>query len=179
MWPSVPQLEPLWTRIRTSLCPIFGTGTSSRLSPGARSRFTKAGIVLLTAFKLVKRRPSAIIPFRACHWPHHFGWCANGRDARARHRTNQTVDAALCFYFSFWEHARSLVDRARDNFFRLRDRVLSPDRNARPAFALGILRDARSQGPPEFQGDRDDLRDGHARWELLLFLPDGARPFLR
>src|ERR1041385_8548479 len=163
----------------TSLCPISGTGTSSRLSPGARSRFTKAGIVLLTASKLVERRPSAIIPFRACHSPHHFGLCPNGRNARARGRTNKTVDAALSFLFSFWKHARPLVDRARDNFFRLRDCVLSPDWHARPALALGILRHARSQGPSEFQGHRDDLRHRDALRELLLFLPDRARAFLR
>src|SRR6185369_1567671 len=62
MWTSVPQIEPFWTRIRTSFGPMSGTGTSSRWSPGARSRFTRAGIFLLTALKLVERRPSAI-PF--------------------------------------------------------------------------------------------------------------------
>src|SRR5204863_92705 len=40
---------------------VFGTGTSSKLSPGARSRFTSAGIVLLTASKLVEGRASAIL----------------------------------------------------------------------------------------------------------------------
>src|SRR5215212_6705287 len=54
-------MEPFWTRIKTSLGPISGTGTSSRLSPGARSRLTKAGIVLLTASRLVERRSSAIL----------------------------------------------------------------------------------------------------------------------
>src|SRR4051812_14966720 len=46
--------------MRTSLGPISGTGTSSRLSPGARSRFTKAGIVLLTSSRLVHRDRGAI-----------------------------------------------------------------------------------------------------------------------
>src|SRR5256885_12882622 len=175
---SVPQIDPRWTRIRTSFGPISGTGTSSRFSPGARSRFTKAGIVLLTASKLVERRPSAILfPFRACLCPCHFGWCANARDARARHC--KTIHAALRFYFSVWEHARSLVDRARDNLFRVRTRLLRPDRNPGDAFALGILPHARPQRPAEFQSDRDDLRRRDVVRQLLLFLTDRSRPFLR
>ena len=34
MWRSVPQIPVLWTRMRTSLIPISGSGTVSRLSPG-------------------------------------------------------------------------------------------------------------------------------------------------
>ena len=55
---------------------------------------------------------------------------------------NETLYGALRFCFSFWEHARPLVDRARDHFFRLRAGFFCADRGARDAFALGVLRDA-------------------------------------
>ena len=38
MWRSVPQIPVLWTRIRTSLMPIVGIGTSRRLEARARRR---------------------------------------------------------------------------------------------------------------------------------------------
>ncbi|MEY2578719.1 MAG: hypothetical protein QOI49_1543, partial [Verrucomicrobiota bacterium] len=49
------------TRIKTSFGPISGTGTSSSANPGARSRFTSAGMVLLTAFKLDEGENGAIV----------------------------------------------------------------------------------------------------------------------
>jgi hypothetical protein len=57
----VPQIEARWTRIKTSFGPISGTGTSSSANPGARSRFTSAGMVLLTAFKLDEGENGAIV----------------------------------------------------------------------------------------------------------------------
>ena len=39
---SVPQIPVLWTRIRTSLIPIVGSGTSRRTSPGPASGLTRA-----------------------------------------------------------------------------------------------------------------------------------------
>ena len=43
---SVPQMADLWMRIRTSLGPISGTGTSIMVSPEARSALTSARMVL-------------------------------------------------------------------------------------------------------------------------------------
>jgi hypothetical protein len=50
MWRSVPQIPVLWTRIRTSLIPIGGSGTSVRTRPGrpmlherAHDRFSVPG----------------------------------------------------------------------------------------------------------------------------------------
>src|ERR1041384_4955601 len=115
--------------------------------------------------------------FRACLCRSDFGWRANGRDARGRPR--ETIHAALSFYFSIREHARPLVDRARDYFLGLRNRVLPFDWHARVAIALGILRHARPQGSAEFQGDCDDLRHRDVMRQLLLFLPDWPWAFLR
>src|SRR5579862_2698098 len=42
MWRSVPQIPVLWTRIRTSLIPISGSGTSSSRSPSPGSALTSA-----------------------------------------------------------------------------------------------------------------------------------------
>src|SRR5580698_5541284 len=53
MWTSVPQIEAFFTRIRTSLIPISGTGTSSSQSPGSGLLFTSAFI----------NRPTAIDSF--------------------------------------------------------------------------------------------------------------------
>jgi hypothetical protein len=44
MWTSVPQIDAIFTRIRTSLIPISGTGTSSSQSPGSGLLFTSAFI---------------------------------------------------------------------------------------------------------------------------------------
>src|SRR5712691_4253397 len=41
---SVPQIPVLWTRIRTSLMPMAGTGTSRSSRPGPERTFTKASI---------------------------------------------------------------------------------------------------------------------------------------
>ena len=46
MWMSVPQIDAFFTRTRTSLMPISGTGTSSIHSPGSGLLFTRAFIVL-------------------------------------------------------------------------------------------------------------------------------------
>ena len=43
---SVPQIPVLWTRIRTSLMPIVGRGTSWSRSPGPASALTRASIRL-------------------------------------------------------------------------------------------------------------------------------------
>src|SRR5262245_38173400 len=42
MWMSVPQTDARFTRIRTSLIPISGTGTSSIHNPGSANFFTRA-----------------------------------------------------------------------------------------------------------------------------------------
>src|SRR5258706_3918094 len=47
MWRSVPQIPVLRTPIRTSLMPIAGSGTFSRLSPGPGSVLTRASITLV------------------------------------------------------------------------------------------------------------------------------------
>src|SRR5689334_9039744 len=44
MWRSVPQMPVLRTRIRTSLMPTSGSGTSFSRSPSAASAFTSARI---------------------------------------------------------------------------------------------------------------------------------------
>ena len=56
--------------MRTSFGPISGTGTSSSPNPGSRSRFTRAGIVLLTATKLDEGRASAILFPSGCSRSH-------------------------------------------------------------------------------------------------------------
>ena len=44
---SVPQMAEVWMRIRTSLGPIVGTGTSSIQSPGSRLLLTSAFMAVL------------------------------------------------------------------------------------------------------------------------------------
>src|SRR5690349_7102103 len=45
MWTSVPQMPVRRTRIKTSLMPICGSGTSSSHSPGSRLLLTSAFMV--------------------------------------------------------------------------------------------------------------------------------------
>src|ERR1700674_274696 len=58
---SVPQIEAFWTRMRTSLGPTSGIGTSSNPSPGSGRRFTSACIVLLTRSRIDEREVGAMI----------------------------------------------------------------------------------------------------------------------
>src|SRR2546425_496643 len=47
MWRSVPQMPVLWTRMRTSLMPGLGTGTSSSQRPGFECALTSAFIAFM------------------------------------------------------------------------------------------------------------------------------------
>src|SRR5688500_13513378 len=58
MWRSVPQMPAVWTRIRTSLMPIGGDGTSNSERPGPACVLTSA----FTALVCARRGRSAGIP---------------------------------------------------------------------------------------------------------------------
>src|SRR5437762_7785675 len=69
--------------------------------------------------------------------------------------------------------------RLADHVLRLRDPVLGIDQRVRNDWALGILRDARSQAPAEFQDHRNDLWGSDARRKFLLFLQNRTGRILR
>ena len=59
MWRSVPQMPVLWTRIRTSLMPMVGIGTSRRSRPGPGPVLTRASIVSASVARRVAWRAGA------------------------------------------------------------------------------------------------------------------------
>src|SRR3954454_22326052 len=147
MCTSVQQIEARCTRIRTSFGPTSGTGTSCNSNPSARWAFTTAGIVLLMAVKLgasplrAKPPPSLLSTstFRMV--------VAHARDGRSSHP--QAGHEEADFHLPFREHDRALVSRTAHHLLGLRARVLWAHRGFWNADSLGVLRDARSQGPPE------------------------------
>src|SRR6266498_197616 len=52
MCKSVPQMPVFWTRIRTSLMPVLGTGTSSSQRPGFECALTRAFIAFMRLAKM-------------------------------------------------------------------------------------------------------------------------------
>src|SRR5881227_2751494 len=86
--------------------------------------------------------------------------------------TNRTKrsDAARRLHSAIHQHRRLMVSRLADHVLWLRDPVLGIDQRVRNDWALGILPDARSQGPAELQNHRHDLRGGDARRQFLLLL---------
>src|SRR4051812_38471552 len=161
---SVPQMEVLSTRMRTSSSRTSGTGTSSSQRPGSALLFTTAFIVFCTstpkslhpksqlrrqallfrlpclaAFGMVETyaRDVGTKSAESCHGPHHFS-------------------------FPFREHDRALGGRAFYRVFRLRSRILGADQPFWFHRAVGVLRDARSQRAAQLQGHRHDLRRRHA-----------------
>src|SRR5437870_12243283 len=57
--------------------------------------------------------------------------------------------------------------------------VLAVDQRVRNDWAAGILPDARSQGTPEFQNHRNDLRRSNARRQFLLLFQNRAGGIVR
>ena len=140
------------------------TGLLTRLNrglhhskPSWKSRSRLLGLPLLKSFRIVQRMAETL-----------------ERVAAPKPSTPRSV-----FIFRFastlvlWSIALGII------FSGYETRVFRPDRNARASLALGVLRHARSQGPAEFQSDGDDLRHRHVVRQLLLFLEDRSRPFLR
>src|SRR5438067_5741919 len=79
-------------------------------------------------------------------------------------------DAAFRVHSAIHQHRRLMDSRLADHVLRLRDPLLAIDQRVRNDRAMGILRDARSQGPAEFQNHRNDLWGGDARRQFLLLL---------
>src|SRR6476469_2328162 len=79
--------------------------------------------------------------------------------------TNRTKpsDAACRVHSAINQHRRLMVRR-------LADPVLGIDQRVRNDWALGVLSDARPQGPAEFQNHRNDLWGSDARRQFLLLL---------
>src|SRR6059036_2373063 len=59
--------------------------------------------------------------------------------------------APLRFHSAVHQHDCALDSRAADHVLRLRGLVLAVDQRVRNDWPPGILPDARSEGPPEFQ----------------------------
>src|SRR4051812_12218655 len=78
--------------------------------------------------------------------------------------------AAFNVYSAILQHGRPMVRGVADHVLRLRDPVLDLDQRVWNGRAVGILSDARSQGPAELQNHRNDLWRGDACRKLLLFL---------
>src|SRR5215471_11022196 len=60
MWTSVPQIDERRIRINTSNSPAAGTGISSSQSPGPRSFFTSACIVLIVKGDVVVEQVTSL-----------------------------------------------------------------------------------------------------------------------
>src|SRR5438094_699073 len=88
-------------------------------------------------------------------------------------------DAAFRVHSAIHQHRRLMDSRLADHVLRLRDPVLGIDQRVRNDRTLGILPDARSQEPAEFQNHRNDLWGGDARWEFLLFFQNRTGRVLR
>jgi hypothetical protein len=86
--------------------------------------------------------------------------------------------AAFHVHSPILQHRRLMDRRLADHVLRLRDPVLALDQRVRNDRALGILSNARSQGPPEFQNHRHDLWRGDARRQFLLFLQNRTGRFI-
>src|SRR5881227_1734726 len=81
--------------------------------------------------------------------------------------------AALHFHSAVHQHDCALDNRSADHVLRLRDPVLGADQPVRIDRAIGILPNARSQRPAQFQNHGNDLRGCSARREFLLFFKIG------
>ena len=75
-------------------------------------------------------------------------------------------------------HDRALDNRSADHVHRLRGLVLAVDQPVRNDRTLGILPDARSQGPAQFQNHGNDLRRRSARRQFLLLFQDWTGRFV-
>src|SRR5947209_18214969 len=149
MCTSVPQIDAFWTRIRTSLGPTSGTGTSCNSSPSARWAFTTAGIVLLMRLKL-GATPLRAKPPRCLLSTSSFRMVlGHARDAGSSPDA-ETSDGEADLHLSFREHDRALVGRLAHHLLGLRAGLLCAHRCLRNADPLGVLRHARPQGPAQF-----------------------------
>src|SRR5215471_9418104 len=86
--------------------------------------------------------------------------------------------AAFSVHSTIHQHRRLVDSRLADHVLRLRGPVLAIDQCIRNDRALGILSDARSQGPAEFQNHWNDLWSSVARREFLLFLQNRTNRLL-
>ena len=87
------------------------------------------------------------------------------------------VTSRSAFILRFIEHDCALVNRSADHVLWLRDLVLAVDQRVRNDRAIGILSDAGSQRPAQFQNHGNDLRRRSARREFLLLLQDGHHSY--
>src|SRR5262249_37005100 len=72
--------------------------------------------------------------------------------------------AAFGVHSAIHQHRRPMDSRLADHVLRSRRPLLGLDQRVRNDRTLGILPDARSQGPAEFQNHRNDLWSGDACW---------------
>src|SRR5215472_5163780 len=95
--------------------------------------------------------------------------------------TNRTKrsHAAFSVHSAIHQHRRLMDSRLTDHVLWLRGPFLAIDQSVRNDRALGVLPDARSQGPAEFQNHRNDLWGSVARGEFLLLLQNRTNRLLR
>ena len=91
-----------------------------------------------------------------------------GHVCRAATNRSERYYASFLFYSALHQYNRTLDNRSADHVLGLRGPVLAVDQRVWNDRAMGILPDARSQGPAQFQNHGDDLRGRTARRQFLL-----------
>src|SRR5262249_2905418 len=95
--------------------------------------------------------------------------------------TNRTKRSHTAFsvHPTIHQHGRLMDSRVADHVLGLRGVVLAVDQRVWNDWALGILRDARSQRPAELQNYRNDLWGSDACRQFLLFFQNRTGGVLR
>ena len=151
------------------------------LSPMIRSSRTQSIAGLMSDDQMTTREST-----RICRYPNalplhtvpSFGMMQRHACDAGTNRTKRS-NAAFRVHSAIHQHRRLVVSRVADHVLRLRDPVLGIDQRVRNDWALGILRDARSQGPAELQNHGNDLRGRDARRQFLLFLQNRTGRLIR